>query len=124
GTVLVGLAVIWLFYSALRVAVGLFDLFTRRTDEGVVLAVRDRIRGDVLPGIVQELIWSRGDKVDTRTSTLQVTLDAGSGPAMWQLRNNLGVQLAPGQRVRLTTTPLTGYVKKVERFGEPVPATS
>lgn len=114
GTLVLVVAAVWLAYCALRIVVGVYDLVSRRSTEGVVIAVRERVRGDVLPEIVQDFIWSRGDRIDTRQSSMQVTLETSRGPAMWRVPHQLESKLAQGRLVRLTTTSMTGYIKKID----------
>lgn len=110
------LAALGLVYSLVRVVVGALDLVPRHTVEGVVLSVVERELGDTLPWPVRMLLRARERRQDHTThrrTHLQLTLDTARGPKTWTIRGRFG-QLAPGRHVRVTATPLLGYVTRVE----------
>lgn len=118
ATLAVVLAALGLVYSLVRVVVGVLDLVPRLTVEGVVLSVVERELGDTLPWLVRLLLRARDrrhdrDYVRPRRTHLQLTLDTARGPQTWTIRGRFG-QLAPGRRVRVTATPLLGYVTRVD----------
>lgn len=110
------LAGLGLLYSLVRVVVGALDLVPRLTVEGVVLGVVERELGDTLPWPVQVLLRARERRrnhTQVRRTRRQLTLDTAQGRQSWTVRHRFA-HLAEGQRVRLTATPLLGYVTRVE----------
>lgn len=110
------LAGLGLLYSLVRVVVGVLDLVPRHTVEGVVLDVVERELGDTLPWPVRMLLRARErrrDQTTHRRTHLQLVLDTADGPRTWTIRGRFG-GVAQGQPVRVTATPLLGYVTRVE----------
>lgn len=107
------LAVLLLLYSLVRMVVGGIDLVTRVTVDGTVVSVDERLHGDVLPGFVQDLIWSRGDRIDSRRARLQLVLETSSGRRTWLVSPKQAASLQAGRHIRLTVTPLIGRVMAI-----------
>ncbi len=91
----------------------------RRTVEGTVIGLAERQYGDVLPPILQHFIWSRGtdengySRQDRRRTRVQLTLHTKAGVRSWTVRQRIANRVAEGDRVRLTVSPLIGYVSDV-----------
>lgn len=113
---IVGVSVV-LLIAVLRLVVGIIDLVPRSTVEGTVLSIRDRKAGDFLPRMAQRVIFERNpNAIDRRRERLEVVLDALGGVRQWTVRNTrLRQHLIEGASVRLTVSPIVGYVAAVER---------
>lgn len=115
-TIITVVGLLWIAWSLVKVVVCAIDLVSRTTTEGEVVSVRRRAFGDVLPRIVQQQIWSRGDRMDTRGTRHQLTLHTDEGPQTWILPVRHHSVAQPGVTVRLTTTPLLGHVRSITRI--------
>lgn len=121
GLVLAGLAIV---YSAIRIIVGAIDLTSRKTVEGVLVSARHRHLGDTLPGPVQWGLEMRrrqqarsasGYEYDqSRRTRLEIVVDTPHGPKSWNVRHKHFHESLVGQPIRLTASPLLGYVREVE----------
>lgn len=120
--VVMGLAALGVLYNALRVVVGVIDMVTRRTIEGVVVDVRRRHAGDVLPWWLQQgwrifRRWrNRNDfYYDDEPGRVryELTVDTGRGSRTLPIRPGMVGDLNNGTRVRVTVTNLTAYVSRV-----------
>lgn len=102
-------------YSVGRVVVAVMDLAgPRRTVEGRLIGVRERATGDMLPGIVQHLIYRDSDRDIRRQRWVQLDVDTDSGPWSWTVRPQVVPAQQPGSTVRVQATRILGYVTKVE----------
>jgi hypothetical protein len=113
-------------YGVLRLVVGLLDLFGRRTVEGVVVRKGERQVGDVLPRPLQRALLRRGrhgrSGIDNRRVRLELVVETADGPSSWNVRRRIFTRTRQGQTVRLTATPLLGYVTSVDADEAAVPA--
>lgn len=117
------LAGVGVLYNLVRIIVGVLDLATRRTIEGVVVSVRRRHAGDVLPWWVQ-----RGWRMYRRSRDPsgyhdepgrirhELVIDTEGAERTLPIRPVLTTDLGHGMRVRVTTTRLTAYVSRVKRL--------
>ncbi|HHW83102.1 MAG TPA: hypothetical protein GX743_04695 [Actinomycetales bacterium] len=101
--------------GAARAVVGLLDLAPRRTVSGTVASLEKRKFLDFLPRIAQRYIFERGPNgIDRRRERLEVVLHTPDGLQQWTVRKpSIRRQLSRGAHVRLTVTPLAGYVAEV-----------
>ena len=108
--------------AAARIVVGVLDLVPRSTVTGVVQTVRERKVGDFLPRLVQRRIFARNPtNLDRRKIRTEVVLLTDAGERHWTVRNRKTARLLqPGSRMRVTVSPLVGYVAAAE----PVSVTS
>ena len=109
-------AALFALVALARLAVGLFDLVTRREVVGTVLDIRHRKTLDMLPRPVQQLIFERNtNRLDRRRRRTEVVLDTDHGIRQWTVRNARALQqIRPGQPVRMSVTPIAGHVSRVE----------
>ncbi|MEO6989872.1 MAG: hypothetical protein ABI239_14640 [Aquihabitans sp.] len=125
GLVLAGLGIV---YSAIRIVVGGLDVAGRKTVEGVLLSARQRHLGDVLPGPVKWGLEMRrrqqarrqGHYNDGhyRRTRLQIVVQTPDGPKSWNVRQKHFHEALIGQPIRLTATPLLGYVRNLEAVAD------
>lgn len=108
--------IILMVIGAVRVLVGCIDLIPRKHIAGVVVSVRERKVGDVLPILAQRVLFERNENnIDRRRRRTEVVLLTDQGEQQWTVRNSrVARALTIGSRVRLTVTPLAGYVAQVE----------
>lgn len=101
--------------GAARVVLGALDFLPRRQVEGLVLSVRERKVGDFLPPFVQRYIFERNpNTLDRRRARTEVVLQTDTGEHQWTVRRSqFERELVVGTRVRLTVSPLVGYVAAV-----------
>lgn len=113
---IVGVSVV-LLIAVLRIVVGIIDLVPRSTVQGTVVSLRDRKTGDILPRLAQRAIFERNpNSIDRRRERLELVLDTPDGVRQWTVRNTrLRQDLVTGSTVRITVSPLVGYVASVER---------
>lgn len=112
--VLVSAAIVALL-GAVRIVIGVLDLLTSRTVVGTVMSMSDRRFLDFLPEQLEHVIFARGQGIDRRRVRTEVVLSTASGQRQWTVRKRaLRTSLRPGTTVRLTVTPLAGYVSSVE----------
>lgn len=114
--VIVVAAVISGFVGAVKAVVGVIDLVPRTTVTGRVVSVRRRRLGDVLPGPAQRAIFDRRDiGTDRRRSRYEVVVNTPEGLRQWTVRSaRLRRGLHVDEHVRLTVSPIVGYVAQVE----------
>lgn len=112
---LVALVVV-VMLAAAKILVGVLDLIPRRTVVGHVASLTQRSAGDILPHPLQRMIFDRnrtGD--DRRRQRTELVLHTPEGTRQWTVRNHKARRaLQVGQHVRLTVSPILGYVAKVE----------
>ena len=115
GTLAVIALVVLAMIGALRILIGVLDLVPRRTYTGVVISVRERRLGDVLPIFVQRMIFERrGRTLEQRRYRTEVVLETTVGTKQWTLRSYAKARaFRQGSRVRVKVTPLAGYVAEV-----------
>lgn len=106
-------------YNAIRVVVGVIDLAMRRTVEGTVVSIRERRTGDFLPWYVQRLWYrSRDESGYTREmgrrSRHELVLESSRRASSWNIRPRLASEALMGSSVRITVTPILGYVSRIE----------
>lgn len=128
GLVLAGIGIA---YSLLRVVVGTIDIAPRTSVEGVLVQARRRYLGDVLPGPVRSLLETRRRYAARRNgryeydhhrrTRLEVIVETPDGPKSWNVRQKHFHESLVGQRVRLTASPLLGYVRSIEATANPSP---
>lgn len=121
--VVMALAGIGVIYNVVRVVVGVVDLTTRRTIDGIVIQVRRRYAGDVLPRWVQ---WGwrtykrsrdpNGYYDEPGRIRHELTIDTDRGSRTLPIRPSLVNDLDQGARVRVTSTRFTSYVSRVARL--------
>lgn len=110
------LFILFTLYGVLRLAVGVLDFVPRHEVTGVVVTSGSRHFGDFLPGFVQELIWRRGRnrhdswQEDSRRRRHQVVLDTADGIKTFTVTPGAALSLQQGKHVRLSVSPLLGYV--------------
>lgn len=104
--------------AAARVLVGALDLVPRKQVTGVVTSVRDRKVGDFLPRVAQRLVFERSaNRIDRRKRRTEVVLLTDAGERQWTVRSAKTERcLGVGARVRLTVSPLVGYVAQVQNL--------
>ena len=130
GLVLAGIGIA---YSVLRIVVGALDVASRKTVEGVLVSARRRQLGDTLPGPVRwGLEMGRRQQArrqghyeydNHRKTRLELVVQTPDGPKSWNVRHKHFVESMVGQPIRLTATPLIGYVRNVEASTQGPPAT-
>lgn len=114
----VALAVLWLLFSLLRIAVGILDLIGRTETAGVVVSITERPSWGFLPGIVQGMLWNRRDQgIDRRREHLVLTIATDRGQRSWKLTPGKSRGVRPGDMVRVIATPINGYVRLIETAG-------
>lgn len=114
----VALAVLWLLFSLLRIAVGILDLIGRTETAGVVVSITERPSWGFLPGIVQGMLWNRRDQgIDRRREHLVLTIATDRGQRSWKLTPGKSRGVRPGDMVRVIATPINGYVRSIETAG-------
>ncbi|NLE97109.1 MAG: hypothetical protein GX596_03860 [Propionibacterium sp.] len=106
--------------GATQLVIGLLDLVPRRQVTGVVLSVRRRRFLDFLPRFAERMLYDRrGDgAIDRRKERTEVVLRTPEGDRQWTLRSHrTRRELRVGEHVRLTVSPIAGYVASVEPLG-------
>lgn len=113
-------------FAALKVVLGVADLFRRRVVEGEVVRRRKLRTGHRLPKVVQWLIWSRRDqnglrRDHRRRTRYHVAVDDGTRDSIvaHQVRSKIFAQAPQGSRVRMKVSPLLGYVSEIEMLSPP-----
>jgi hypothetical protein len=103
GAGLLALAVVVAVWSALKVAFGVVDLFTRRPVEGLLLRAR---------------VWNTTN--DNRRRHY-LAVDDGTAPRVraWRVKADRYGAASQGARVRATVTPRLGFVHTVETTAVP-----
>lgn len=106
--------------AVLRLIVGFVDFVPRRQIDGVVLSLSERRLGDFLPSFAQTMIWShnlgRGNQttIDQRKYRTELVLQTAEGVKSWTIHNQrFRNDLQVGSSVRLSVSPLLGYVANV-----------
>ena len=109
-------AALFAIVALARLAVGLFDLVTRREVAGTVLDIRGRKTLDILPHPIQQLIYERNsNRLDRRRRRTEVVLDTDRGVRQWTVRNARTLQqIRTGQPIRMSVTPIAGHVSRIE----------
>lgn len=102
--------------AALRIVVGVLDLIPRRSVSGTVVSLTDRKVGDFLPRLAQRAVFERRESgLDQRRSRVELVLQTAQGAKQWTVRSSrVRRELRVGAQVRLSVTPLTGYVARVD----------
>ncbi len=98
-----------------RVGVGIIDFLSSGEVTGTVMSVRDRRTFDFLPHPILEMIYRRNtNSIDRRKRRTEVVLRTDDGVRQWTVRKSRARRdLRPGSTVRLTVTPLAGYISRV-----------
>lgn len=119
-------ALLGILYKLVQVAVGVFDLFVRRSVEGTLVQAQVRRTGDFLPGLVQ-MFWFRSrdntgmNRSVRRRTRYEVVLATSRGTKSWNVRfkefSKVGER--SGGRLRLKVSPLLGYVSRIEVLDTP-----
>lgn len=118
GVMMLIVIVLMAAIGAFRLVIGVIDLVPRRVVVGTVVSVRQRKALDVLPHMAQRLIFERRETgLDRRRARSEVVIDTGDGQHQWTVRNRRAErELVVGATVRLSVTPLAGYVAEVHRL--------
>ena len=98
-----------------RIVLGVLDLAPREQVTGIVTSMRERKVGDLLPLFLQRAIFERNPlQTDRRRHRAEVVLSTDRGERQWTVRSRkLENQLQPGAHVRISVSPLVGYVAEV-----------
>lgn len=104
--------------GACRVVVGILDLVPRRSVTGTVVSLRERRVLDVLPVLGQRALFeNRQSGIDKRRARTEVVLRTDTGDRQWTVRAaRIRRDLRVGARVRLSVTPIAGYVARAEEL--------
>lgn len=107
--------------GALKIVIGVLDLFPRSTITGTVISVRDRKLGDFLPTIAQRMIFERNAQaLDKRKLRKELVLQTPDGIRQWTIRKTSVLrELDTGTVVQVTVSPLVGYVSSVQKADAP-----
>lgn len=107
--------------GALKIVIGVLDLFPRTTIAGTVLSVRDRKVGDFLPMIAQRMIFERNAQaLDRRKERKELVLQTPDGIRQWTIRKTSVLrELEVGAVVQVSVSPLVGYVSSVQKSDAP-----
>lgn len=107
--------------GALKIVIGVLDLFPRNAIAGTVLSVRDRKMGDFLPTIAQRMIFERdAQALDKRKTRKELVLQTPDGIRQWTIRKtSVPRDLDEGTVVQITVSPLVGYVSSVQKSDAP-----
>lgn len=118
STLIIIACIVTIIVAAVRIAIGIFDLVSAKTVEGMVVDVGRRRLGDILPGFAQEMIFSRRSHgYDTRRYRTEVVIETRDGVKSWTVRNSRAEQLLqPGAHVRMKVTPIAGSVSQVQQI--------
>ncbi|MBP2413465.1 hypothetical protein JOF48_002264 [Arthrobacter stackebrandtii] len=114
------LFIVFTLYGLLRVAVGVLDLVPRHEVTGTVVMAGARQFGDVLPRFVQDLVFRRGRDYfgsrndDTRRTRHQIVVETLDGLKTYTVNPGMALSVRQGQQVRLSVSPLIGYVAKCQ----------
>lgn len=110
------LGLLFTLYGLLRLVVGILDLTPRHEVTGIVVMAGSRQFGDVLPRIVQDLIFRRGRdnfgqrNNDNRRIRHELVLETAGGLKTYTVNPGMALSVRQGQQVRLSVSPLIGYV--------------
>lgn len=129
GLVIGTLAALATAYSAVKIVLGLSDLFAKRTIEGEVVRRRINRTGHRLPKAVQWLMWSGRDEHGmrrdmNRRTRHQIAIDEGDDDSIvaYTVRPEIYGLASQGARVRAVATPRIGYVRSVDVVAAPRPS--
>jgi hypothetical protein len=129
GLVLAIVAAAATLFAALRLLLGLSDLFPRRTVEGELVRRRELATGHRLPKVLQWAIWSGRDELGRerdhgRRRHRYLAVDPGDVDRIvaYRVKPEIYRQVEQGARVRLRVSPRLGYVAGVEVLAPPRPA--
>lgn len=113
-------AIIIALMGCAKILVGVLDLAPRQSVVGTVFSLHDRKFLDFLPTVVRHAIFQRHDSsYDRRRTRYEVVLATATGHRQWTVRKSaMRALLTVGTTVRLTVSPLAGYVASVD----PLPA--
>lgn len=102
-----------------QLVIGALDLVPRRQVTGTVVDVRERRLGDFLPMPLQRMVFERNPQsIDRRRYRTEVVLDTPDGRRQWTVRSHsVRRALRRGAHVRLSVTPLAGYIAGVQHMG-------
>lgn len=102
--------------AAVKIVLGILDFVPRRTIEGTVVSLRERQFGDILPPPLERLVFERkGHGTDRRRWRTEVVVNTSTGLRQWTLRDaRKRKTLRIGHEVRLTVSPILGYVARAE----------
>lgn len=124
GAALAGVGVL---YGLLRVVIGVFDLFTRRSVEGTLVRAEERRTGDFLPPLVQQL-WYRGQDSSGQSRAIRrrrryvVVVSTPDGLKSWNVSHRLFQRARAGEAVKMRISPLLGHVSSLDATGPTQPA--
>lgn len=121
GLVIGTMAALVAVYAAIRLLLGLSDLFAKRTIDGEIVRRRINRTGHRLPKVVQWAMWSgrdeHGMRRDHRRRTRhQLAIDEGDDHAVvaYVVRPEIYGAVSQGARVRAVVTPRIGYVRSID----------
>ena len=99
-----------------RVVIGVIDLVPRVSVTGEIVQLGERKFADFLPRMAQRVIFERNpNALDKRKIRTEVVVRTPEGVRQWTVRSaKIRRTLRVGDTVRLTVTPLAGYVASVE----------
>lgn len=126
GLVVFAMAAAGALFGAVKVVLGVLDLFPRRVVEGEVVRARELRTGHRLPKVVQWLAWSGNDEHGQRRDLRRrvrhhVAIDDGTDDSIvaHQVRSSLFRSVRQGSRVRAKVSPLLGYVSEITELSPP-----
>ena len=109
-----------------RLVLGLWDLFPRRTVEGELVRAREFRTGHRLPRVVQWMLWSGRDQSGMRRDQRRkvrwyVAVDDGTSDRIvaYSCRSDVWRRVRQGSRVRMKVSPRLGYVSSLEEISPP-----
>lgn len=113
--------------GVLRLIVGVIDMISRRTVEGMVVSSRERYPGDWMPGWARTALRFRRrfrhrhhhDVGHRGRSRYEIVIDTGSARQSWNVEQRRFDPRLAGRRARITVTPLVGYVRGIEVMDAP-----
>ncbi len=115
-----------LLLGLIRLVLGLWDLFPRRTIEGELVRTREFQTGHRLPRVIQWMLWSGRDESGMRRDQRRrtrwyVAVDDGTSDRIvaYSCRSDLWKGVRQGGRVRMKVSPRLGYVSSLEQISPP-----
>lgn len=102
--------------ALLRIVIGVIDFVPRRSVSGTVISLTERKAGDFLPHLAQRAVFENRDSgMDRRKTRAELVLQTDQGLRQWTVRSSrVRRELRVGAPVRISVTPLTGYVAQVD----------
>lgn len=129
GLLVAVIAIAFAAAAALRLAMGLSDLFSKHTVEGEVVRQRNRPTGHWLPRPLQHLWYSSRDEMGRRRENRRrqrryLAIDTGDGDRIraFLVRPEIYRSVEQGATVRATVSPRLGYVSTIATVTSPRPS--